>query len=83
MIFERTMYSCKCDMCGEEWADSYNGYVAFTDKSSILEYVKDDGWLASNKKQYCRDCWGYDNNDEIVILKTKIRKLKLKNLKNL
>lgn len=72
MIIELTMYGCKCDSCGNQWADEHNGFVAFTDKASIKNMISDDDtWYVHHEsldvKHYCPKCWSFDNEDNLVL----------------
>lgn len=69
MIIEKKMYGCKCDNCGEEWADDWNGWIAFTDQSSMDQNVRDDDLWHTTKdgKHYCPNCFCFDDDDNLVI----------------
>ena len=76
MIHEKIMYGVTCDNCGTEWIDEDNGFVAFTDKSSISEYLSEDyEWHTDNEgngpdKHYCPKCFGGFDDDDNLIIKT-------------
>jgi len=67
MIYSVTMYSGKCDNCGEEWADEHNGYCAFTDASSMKENMMESEWLHEGDKDYCPKCYSYDDDDKLIL----------------
>lgn len=61
------MYAAKCDNCGERWADMETGSIAFTDEHSIREQISNDEWLLKNGKDYCPECYYYDEEDNLVL----------------
>lgn len=68
MIYPVQMYSCRCDNCGKRWEDEENGYVAYSDESSMeLVVGEDDEWLEWNGKDYCGKCWSWDEGDEVLL----------------
>lgn len=69
MVKEKIMYGVNCDNCGKEWIDEDNGFVAFTDKSGINEYLTEDcEWHTQEDKHYCPDCFrGFDDDDNIIL----------------
>lgn len=74
MIYEVKMFSGKCDACGEEWVDEHNGYVAFTDKSSMRENMMNDEWHREGDKDYCPNCYKLDEETDEYIYGANIRK---------
>lgn len=71
MIYERTMYSAKCDNCGKE-ALLCGEHVALTDKEDVVEDLLYSGWFGDcegKNIQYCPDCYHVGDNDEILLLK--------------
>lgn len=68
MIYPVTMYAAKCDNCGKEWFDESNCFVAFTDESSMRSVLGDDDhWHTEGDKHYCRDCYSFDDEDNLII----------------
>jgi hypothetical protein len=67
MIREVNMYQCVCDGCGKSHVDEFNGYVAWTDGSYARESANDDSWINIDGKDYCPDCYEFDEEkDEYV-----------------
>lgn len=68
MIYPVEMFSCKCDNCGKQWLDTMNSWVAMTDEVSLKSYVSEDSsWLTKGDKHYCSNCFGFDDDDNLVI----------------
>lgn len=70
MIIKVEMFGCQCDSCGEQWFDENNGFVAFSDEYGIKENVGDDDqWYIDDDKHYCKKCWSFDDEDNLIIRK--------------
>lgn len=79
MIIKIEMLGCQCDNCGEQWIDENNGFAAFADEFGIKDSVGDDDqWHTEfnypNDKHYCKECWSFDSEDNLII--RKIEKIK-------
>lgn len=60
MIREVDMYQCVCDGCGKSHVDDFNGYVAWSDETMAAEAAYESGWTNIEGKDYCPDCYVYD-----------------------
>lgn len=61
MIKPVTMYSMVCDRCGKTLV--YDGYItAWTDECSASEVAQDSEWMNIDGKDYCPDCYEYDED---------------------
>lgn len=67
MIVSKEFKNIKCDNCGalfdeENWYDSTEAfYPAF----------EEENWIEDNGKHYCPDCYSYDDDDNLVIDKSR------------
>ena len=70
MIYERTMYSAKCDNCKAE-AQLCGDYAAMTEKSDVEDDLAwSDWWIDYDKNiHYCPDCFYIGDEDEPVLKK--------------
>ena len=57
-----------CDSCGEHFVngDGFTCYMGDPDGCNILSEATSSGWLDIDGRQYCPDCWHYDDDDNIV-----------------
>lgn len=61
MIKPVTMYSMVCDRCGKTLV--YDDYItAWTDECSTREVAQDSEWMNIDGKDYCPDCYEYDED---------------------
>lgn len=61
MIKPVTMYSMVCDRCGKTLV--YDDYItAWTDERSTREVAQDSEWMNIDDKDYCPDCYEYDED---------------------
>ena len=57
-----------CDSCGEHFVNG-DGFTCYTDDpdgGNMLSEATSSGWLNIDGRQYCEDCWHYDDDDNIV-----------------
>lgn len=54
-------YNIKCDVCGCLCDDEL-----WTDSQGIKTIADESGWIKLGGKDYCQDCWEYDENGDIV-----------------
>ena len=65
MIKTLTMYSVVCDRCGKIFETDV--FIAWTDKQSAIYYALASEWKEIGDKQYCPDCYEFDDElDEYV-----------------
>ena len=65
MIKPVTAYSVVCDRCGNIFET--DGCIAWTDKQSAIYYALASEWKEIGDKQYCPDCYEFDDElDEYV-----------------
>ena len=63
MTLTGTFYNVKCDCCGR-LADEEMWH---NEECTIRgEVMGEEGWLTLGGKDYCRDCWEYDDDDNII-----------------
>lgn len=71
-IVEVKMFGAECDNCGERWIDDHNGFVSFTDESSMKQVLEDDDtWWSGDEGIYCPSCFKFDDEGNIIIARTK------------
>ena len=54
-----------CDSCGEHFVNG-DGFTCYTDDpdgGNMLSEATSSGWLDIDGRQYCPDCWHYDDDD--------------------
>lgn len=66
MIKEITIYTVICDGCGKDVHDGTE-YSGFNDTDFVLQEASDSNWHVEEGKQYCPDCFEYDDEDNLVI----------------
>lgn len=67
MIKPVTMYSVVCDRCGRTFIEEFNGIVAWLDEGTAKEQAMESEWAEIGDKQYCPDCYEFDDElDEYV-----------------
>lgn len=70
MIKEVEMYTVICDNCG---VDSNKGseYIGWNDKGFAVDCALDDDWHKEDDKHYCKDCYSFDDEDNLIIKEIK------------
>ncbi len=66
MIKEITMYTVICDSCGKD-SCAETEYAGWNDEGYAVDCACDDDWIQEGKKDYCPDCYEYDDDGEIII----------------
>lgn len=61
MIKPVTMYSMVCDRCGKTLVDD-DCITAWTDECSASEVAQESEWMNIGGKDYCPDCYEYDED---------------------
>lgn len=61
-------YNVKCDHCGAILDDEY--WVNEPYEPRLCDSY--EGWRMLGKKDYCPNCWHYDDNDNIVTADGKV-----------
>ncbi len=78
------LYGLKCDHCGKEWRDLYDGYTSFEDFGDTERAADNDDWKEIDGKWYCPDCYktckamvdendGVENWEEVYCSKCKYK----------
>jgi len=65
MIVSEHFYSVKCDNCGKVGASDEGMF--WSDELGAKEEAMDSGWINGDDKDYCPDCWSYDDEDNLII----------------
>ena len=66
MIKELTIYTVICDSCGKDSADGTD-YAGWNDKEFTVECAMEDNWIKEDENHYCPECYGFDDDGEIII----------------
>lgn len=70
MIKEVTMYTVQCDNCKCTSGDN-SDYAAWEGEESALIDAHEDGWVKVDDKHYCPDCYYYDSEDNLQVVKSR------------
>jgi hypothetical protein len=70
MIKEVTMFTVVCDNCGKDCNDGQE-YSCLNDKTYALDVAMESNWEKVDDSHYCPLCYSYDDDDEIVIDKSR------------
>ena len=68
-VKEVTMYTIECDNCNSSLGDR-SDYCAWTDEITAYDEADRQEWHFGDGKDYCPDCYTYDDDDNLII-KTK------------
>ena len=66
MIKKVEMFTVICDNCGVSCFEG-SDYSCTVDEVSAKEVASDGDWIIHKGKDYCRDCWSYDDEDNLII----------------
>lgn len=66
MVKEVKMYTVICDCCGAD-VNEDEEFSCWSDAGSAKDVAMDSDWLTEGDKQYCPDCYSYDDDDNLVI----------------
>ena len=67
---EVTMHTVICDNCGDNLFDDAD--YSCGDLAFVGDELDEQDWKEVEGKDYCGDCWSYDDNDNLVIKSKKI-----------
>jgi hypothetical protein len=70
MIVEIMMYTVKCDNCGCDVFDNLE-FSCLNDKNDALEMAMESDWTKDGDKNYCPDCYYYNDDDNLIINENK------------
>lgn len=69
MINEVTMYYVDCDNCGKSQGE-FSDYAAWSDAITADDMARNsDDFIKEGDKYYCRECYSYDDNENLIIKK--------------
>jgi len=75
MTQEVKMYTVVCDNCKDVFED-YEGFAAWHDENDAEESAMNKEWYKDGDAHYCTDCYKINDEDELVIDKTRLDKFK-------
>lgn len=61
MKIKEVVFTAKCDCCGDS-LDDENLYP----EEALPTIMSCNGWKNLGDKDYCQDCWHWDDDDNIV-----------------
>ena len=61
-IVKKYFYNIECDVCGCICDDE----LWNTDIQGIKEIANECRWIKLGGKDYCQECWKYDEDDNII-----------------
>ena len=67
MLKEVKMYTVVCDNCGKD-VNKDAEYSAWNDKRYAEEVAMESDWIKEDDKNYCPDCFTYDDDDNLLII---------------
>lgn len=67
MLKEVKMYTVVCDNCGKD-VNKDAEYSAWNDKRRAEEVATESDWIKENDKNYCPNCFTYDDDDNLLIM---------------
>lgn len=70
MIEKTTIYTMRCDGCGCRIECSDNEPVVSTDRLSLHALAEMSEWRQIRGRWYCPNCYGVDDSDNYVPLRT-------------
>jgi hypothetical protein len=68
MIITEIFYGLKCDRCGEIHDDGEHSF--WNDESSAIENAWNYDWCEENNKHYCPNCFDYDEEKDLNIVRS-------------
>ena len=77
MIREVKMFAAFCNNCGKQCDDDYAGICAWSDEVGARESACECGWLNHEGKDYCPDCYSFDDDDNLVLKKIERTRLSI------
>lgn len=70
MVKEVKMYTIKCDRCGKVYEN--DEYSAWDDSDWAKECAHEDNWISITKKDFCPNCYNYNEEIDDFIIKPPI-----------
>jgi len=69
MVKETLYYTVICDCCKKDSNDG-SEYSAWGDIYQAKDVAMESDWIHEEGKDYCPDCYEYDDNDNLIICKS-------------
>ncbi len=70
MIQEVKMYTVICDNCKKD-SNEDTDYSCWNDKEYAQDVATEADWITEDDKHYCPNCYSYDDDDNLIIGKSK------------
>lgn len=67
MIKEKTMFTVICDRCGKDALEESEFSCWNDNNAAIDDAVDNHDYLHEGDKHYCPDCYGYDEDGEVIL----------------
>ena len=66
MIQKVEMYTVVCDNCGCDYGNE-SEYACWSDEDYVREDSRENDWITEGNKDYCSNCYSYDENDNLKL----------------
>jgi hypothetical protein len=66
MVKEVKMYTLICDGCGQDFCEG-SEFAAWGEPDFVIDAAHEEDWIESEEKDYCPDCYTYDDQDKLII----------------
>ena len=82
MIVEKIFYAVVCDNCKTVCGDGDGEYKYWNEAADAQYIAQESGWEIASEpdtgesrifKHYCEDCYSWDDNDELLIDKSRFK----------
>ena len=78
MIYKVEMFAAKCDNCKCEVFEN-SDFSCYSNPEQVRDEISNADWHETDykkpleSKHYCPDCFEFDDNDELVIIKDRFK----------
>ena len=66
------MFTVICDNCGKD-VNKDAEYSAWNDETFAEDIAMEADWIKENDKHYCPKCYEYDDEDELIVNKSRTK----------
>jgi hypothetical protein len=66
MIQKVEMFTIICDNCKCDYGDDAE-YSCYAEEERVREDSHENRWITDGEKDYCPDCYHYDDDDNLII----------------
>ena len=72
-FIKEELQTVQCDNCQDTYQDDDSGYAWWMDPNDAWESSNNDGWTEDNEKHYCPKCHDYNDEDELIVNKSRTK----------